>query len=141
MDRCSFRLDRRYGTAHESGGMGEVAAVRAVDYTLRRCRRNAKRSVRSKRRGFLKVGRAMFDLPRGGARIASPKYEKTALRGRGVETIHNVSSRSRGCGGSAATSVNAQGAHHERIDVSGRAESQGLFHALQFAPHLQNTEQ
>ena len=86
--------------------MGDTAAVEMVDYTLRRCWRNAKRPRRKKRRGFLSIKRAMFGLPRRrGAWIASPKNEKTALKGRGIETIHSVSSRSRGCG-SAASSVN-----------------------------------
>src|SRR6516165_11405410 len=83
----------------------------------------------------------VWSAKEAGARIASPKNEKTALRGRGIETIHNVSSRSRGCGGSAATSVNARRGHHERIDVPVCAESQGLFRELPFAPIFQNTEQ
>jgi len=70
-----------------------------------------------------------------------PQNEKTALRGRGIETIYNVSSCSRGCGGSTATSVNVAGDHHEGIDVYGAGKSQGLFRAAIVASYLQNAEQ
>jgi hypothetical protein len=87
------------------------------------------------------LAETLSGLPERRGSIASPKNEKTALSGRGIETIHNVSSRSRGCGGSAATSVNARASHHERIDLSRPDESQGLFCMLRFAAHFLNTEQ
>jgi hypothetical protein len=105
--------------------MDDTAAVGTVDYTLRRSRQNAKLSPGKKRRGLLSIKRAMFGLPRSRGVDHEPQNKKTALKGRGIETIYNVSSRSRGCG-SAATSVNVRGNHHERIDVYGRPKSQGF---------------
>src|SRR5215510_5138761 len=63
-------------------------------------------------------------LPLAGHQSRAPKT-KTALSGAASRQRHKVSSRSRGWGGSRVTSSNAHIAHHEHLDVSGCAESQG----------------
>ena len=60
-----------------------------------------------------------------GAPDASPENKKPRSKGAASRQRHSVSSRSRGWSDSRSTSSDAQMAHHGRVDLSGRAESQG----------------